>query len=1132
MKNFHNINTASKILDNGFSVIESYLKEEDKVMFFTAIQNDSVKDFILQKKSNYTSKIYNKILDFYKIFYDYNSLKTAHTAELLGFIFDFEKYQENFEKGILYELEYISKELENSFEKENIIQIIEEEIKIINLNCDTILKYDKKEQKEKEAQSIEDFEEYKNASQKGNMELAHLVLSKLSPNKEQILGIRNKETIEILWTIFEITSKQVIKNSGLDIYKQNEILRNPPLFFQFLFDKERNIITSSTFFIYLQLNFNYEQLIDEGLLTLFWVAVDNYRKYDNNSIDDNLTLIKTYLFLNNLYNEVDSQNLITEKRIKRIKFFNLNNLAKTYEQLHDYETAIKYYSEILKEEQIENEAGNELKEFGIIQDIVDCYLKIDDLKAIQFISNILNGDLTEIGIDENFLLPEGFKEMLEGVLIQTFIDKGESFEKLNIKSEIMKSWLEMLTELKKSDTISTDKIAKFSEMADAWKLQLYEDTFEEVSYEDKAKLILESLAIIEPEISVFNDKVKELNQIKRHIVDELLNLRIELTSVKLKILQEDKKSIEDLGKLISKIETKFDISEKLFWYQEYIRAISMDILKNTDNKIKTITEYSLKAINLIITKFFTVFKESYSQNVAQGEIEKTIDAIFLSVELLEKKETRYIGEVDLKTRISSISFKIEKLIKLVWNLIYHKNIIFNNLLSFNTHTIINKNLFLDIQKIIKQNFYKTAIEENSRGENLIKEKSEELVQLSMPKNLKNLFINKLIEPNVKTILFFLFTNVDDEKKLLSISYNPNGHEKRTYVKFNYSFINKFNDFEILLTKGLGLGFKREGINAFLKKDERVKIFYDSLLKPFLGYLEEGDNDTKLLNMLYLPNKKFQSENKDDFFIISDGFLHRIPFEYLTPKNQTPIGLKNNISYVSKSLEMSSNIKKDNGIAFFYNIPKLGSYKFLEFSNQEIKGIKQICQENSIRTFDFSSTKATLSNLKKIAVKKPSIIHFSTHGIANPEFPSNVNSLLLSKEGDNNSSALLLYQDIIHIDLKGVELVVLSACDSSLGAIKRGLSMQGVANAFLLAGAKSVIATKNKVDDKATAIFMKFFYKFLMNSPVPEALRKAREYFHQTNYQDFEFKYEDKTLVLGKEKEELSKLFLTSWGVWQ
>src|SRR5262249_9256879 len=83
--------------------------------------------------------------------------------------------------------------------------------------------------------------------------------------------------------------------------------------------------------------------------------------------------------------------------------------------------------------------------------------------------------------------------------------------------------------------------------------------------------------------------------------------------------------------------------------------------------------------------------------------------------------------------------------------------------------------------------------------------------------------------------------------------------------------------------------------------------------------------------------------------------------------------------------------------------------------------------------------------------------------------------------------------LVDLNLSGLELAVLSACETGLGDVADGEGTFGLQRAFHLAGTRDVVARPGKGSDRATAALMALFYQNLWekNLPPVEALRQAQ-----------------------------------------
>ncbi|WP_269607108.1 CHAT domain-containing tetratricopeptide repeat protein [Prochlorococcus marinus] len=102
-------------------------------------------------------------------------------------------------------------------------------------------------------------------------------------------------------------------------------------------------------------------------------------------------------------------------------------------------------------------------------------------------------------------------------------------------------------------------------------------------------------------------------------------------------------------------------------------------------------------------------------------------------------------------------------------------------------------------------------------------------------------------------------------------------------------------------------------------------------------------------------------------------------------------------------------------------------------------------------------------------------------------PENENPLLRSgvvlaganePEANPKDDGYLTALEVTKLDWQGTELVVISGCESGQGDIQSGEGVYGLKRAIAVAGARSSLLSLWKVDDRATASFMKKFYQKL------------------------------------------------------
>lgn len=133
--------------------------------------------------------------------------------------------------------------------------------------------------------------------------------------------------------------------------------------------------------------------------------------------------------------------------------------------------------------------------------------------------------------------------------------------------------------------------------------------------------------------------------------------------------------------------------------------------------------------------------------------------------------------------------------------------------------------------------------------------------------------------------------------------------------------------------------------------------------------------------------------------------------------------------------------------------------------------------------------ATETNFKHLLLKQYNVIHLALHGYDNSEFPDR-SALVFAPENPPVDDGLLQVREIRRLPLNA-SLVTLSACDTGIGPVgEEGVA--NIVNAFIGAGAQSVVSTLWEVEDQATAQFMIDFYRQLgKGEGKAEALRQAQ-----------------------------------------
>jgi CHAT domain-containing protein len=281
-----------------------------------------------------------------------------------------------------------------------------------------------------------------------------------------------------------------------------------------------------------------------------------------------------------------------------------------------------------------------------------------------------------------------------------------------------------------------------------------------------------------------------------------------------------------------------------------------------------------------------------------------------------------------------------------------------------------------------------------------------------------------------------------------------------------------------------------------EKVEAVRVAWDrkELEKLVLEYRKLiqdgaplGDRPKTLSSALVEPVKKWL-KNGGALAIAPHGILHYLSFAPL-PVDEETLLEKKALFYVPSVSVFEHTVKRRLAAthgkvkALAVGDPDLGGLSMsLPLSELEAKSLKWVFPESEILTGAAATKKKVVADAGKFQ-----IVHIASHGQFDPADPLMSGLYLAPSEG---TDGVLRAKEVFTMTLSA-DLVTLSACQTGLGKVTKGDEIIGLNRAFLHSGAHSLLSTLWRVDDMASAILVKHFYRELATSTKAEALRKAQ-----------------------------------------
>ena len=270
---------------------------------------------------------------------------------------------------------------------------------------------------------------------------------------------------------------------------------------------------------------------------------------------------------------------------------------------------------------------------------------------------------------------------------------------------------------------------------------------------------------------------------------------------------------------------------------------------------------------------------------------------------------------------------------------------------------------------------------------------------------------------------------------------------------------------------------------------------------FLSYFKDAgeiNNDpngyAKAAHLLY---NKLQIPDAEELIIIPDSFLQFIPFDALLTKESASFQYENMpflLKETSLSYALSPVLYIQEDIPMAKNPLALGIFPVFEgtpleltHSIEESKAVSSSFNGELLMHEDATTASAFAK------ARNHQILHFSTHASG-----GSLQTPAYLKMFDTQIPVNQLYGNQWQTDL-----VVLSACETGIGAIVTGEGAQSLARGFQYAGVQNIAFSLWQVNDRATATLMSSFYRTLNSSRSRnESLHKAKlNYLEDTSIQN-------------------------------
>lgn len=321
--------------------------------------------------------------------------------------------------------------------------------------------------------------------------------------------------------------------------------------------------------------------------------------------------------------------------------------------------------------------------------------------------------------------------------------------------------------------------------------------------------------------------------------------------------------------------------------------------------------------------------------------------------------------------------------------------------------------------------------------------------------------------------------------------------------------------------------KKNFLNIYSALSKNKKYTYQLIWKPIEKFINPN-NDIYFCASNILHQIPIESLPVGNGKIMSDIYhMHRLSSTRELALKKNPIKYKKAALYGGLNYDMTDSDMKDESSKYQKEDntdilsasrglleDSIRGHKWIQLGNarQEVEYIKELLEKNHITANIFKGNSGNEESFKALSGQEYNIIHLATHGFFYPNEVAkkkeyfkpilmqdelNINPIDMSLwrsglvlSGGNRAwkgdsipeeveDGILKSQEIKDLDLRGADLVVLSACHTGQGEVTDE-GVFGLQRAFKMAGVQTIVMSLTEVDDQTTMAMMNKFYSNLLS----------------------------------------------------